>query len=129
MAFSGVLTSSVEKRVKEPNGKSVWERVITFTIAAGNGSAKTAIALPINGRLTKIIAKSGTAADITGTFTLSIEDNGDNEIFTASGPVEGATITFSVSEDLTGTIDVYINPNDDPGSGSPWIITITLRGV
>lgn len=129
MVFSAALTSFVELRNTEENIGPVWERVITFTIDVGDGSAKLTHAVPVNGRLTKIIAKSGTAADITGTFTLSIDDNGNNEIFSASGPAEGATSTFNVSEDVTGTIDVGIDPNDDPGSGDAWVIVITLRGI
>ncbi len=128
MVFTAAQTSSVEDRNTEENIGQIWERVITFTIDAGDGSAKLTQALNINGRITKIIAKSGAAAGITGTFTLSIDDNGNNEIFTASGPAEGATSTFNVSEDVSGTIDVGINPNDDPTSGS-WEIVITLRGI
>jgi hypothetical protein len=77
------------------------------------------------------VAVSGAASGITGTFTLSIEDNGDNEVFTAATPAtpaEGATSVFNVHEPLSGTVDVYIDPNDDPTSGS-WTVTITLRGI
>ena len=128
MVFTSLLATPTDSRLNNVDRFPVWERIITYTIDAGDGSAKLTQAVPVNGRLTKIIAKSGAAAGITGTFTLSIDDNGNNEIFTTSGPAEGATSTFSVSEDVSGTIDVGIDPNDDPTSGS-WEIVITLRGI
>jgi len=129
MAFTSTLATTQTVPTSDLlNRYRVWEKVITFTIDAGDGSAKTAQAVELNGILQKIVAVSGAATGITGTFTLSIEDNGNNEIFTASGPAEGATSTWNVHEPLSGTIDVYINPNDDPTSGS-WTITITLRGI
>ena len=131
MAFSATLTSFVENRNVEGNIGPVWETVITFTIAAGDGSAKLTFPVKVNGILQKIVTASGAAAGIAGTFTLSIDDNGDNEIFTAATPVtpaEGATSTFNLSEPVNGTIDIGIDPNDDPTSGS-WIITVTLRGI
>ena len=129
MAFTSTLSVSETPEVlTRLNRYIVWERVIVFTIDAGDGSTKTAQLVPINGLLQKITASSGAATGITGTFTLSLEDNNDDEIFTASGPAEGAVSTWSVNEPLSGNIDVYINPNDDPTSGS-WTVTITLRGV
>lgn len=131
MAFTGVVANVVDRR-SDPTGRHpVWVKTVTFTIDAGDGSAKLTKAVPVNGILQKIVAKSGAATGITGTFTLSIDDNSDNEIFTAATPVtpaEGAISTFNVNEPVAGTIDVGINPNDDPTSGS-WTITITLRGI
>ena len=106
----------------------VWEVVLTWVITAGDGSAEVKYALPKNGILQKIIAKSGAATGIAGTFTLAIDDNGDNEIFTASGPAEGATSVWNVNEPICGTIDIGVNPNDDPTDGT-WTITVTLRGI
>lgn len=132
MAFSSTLQTTISPPTQDLlNRYRVWEKVIVFTIDSGDGSAKTAQAVEINGVLQTIVAKSGAAAGITGTFTLSVEDNGDNEIFTAATPAtpaEGSTSVFNVHLPLSGTIDVYIDPNDDPTSGS-WIITITLRGI
>ena len=131
MAFTSTLTHEGKRNDTNSTRNDVWEKVITFTIDAGDGSAKTAQAVEINGILQKIVAVSGAATGIAGTFTLSIDDNSDNEIFTAatpSTPAEGATSTFNLSEPLSGTVDVSINPNDDPTSGS-WTITITLRGI
>lgn len=128
MAGTSSLTSSVERRNVEPIIKQIWERVITFTLTSSSGGDEIKEALPINGILRTIIAKSGTAAGIAGTFTLAIDDNGDNEIFTASGPAEGATSVWQVDLPVSGEIDIGVNPNDDPTSGT-WTITITLRGI
>ena len=128
MAFTSVLTSSVDSRSDSTDRHPVWERVVTFTIDAGDGSTKTAHEVNINGILQKITSSSGAAAGISGTFVLSLEDNNSDEIFTASGPDEAHSSTWSVTEPLAGTTKVYINPNDDPTSGS-WTITVTLRGI
>ncbi len=131
MAFTGVVATVVDRRSNRSNKHPVWEKTVTFTIDSNDGSAKLTKAVSVNGILQKIVAVSGTAAGITGTFTLSIDDNSDNEIFTAATPVtpaEGAVSTFNVNEPVSGDIDVGINPNDDPTSGS-WTITITLRGI
>ena len=127
MAFTSAVTTT-DRRSDSLDRYPVWEKVITYTIDAGDGSAKTAQAIEVNGVLQKITCSSGAATGITGTLTLSIEDNNDDEIFTASGPAEGAVSTWSVNEPLSGVTDVYINPSDDPTDGS-WIVTVTLRGV
>ena len=129
-ANSSTLTSSVDRRNLEPNIKSVWEYVLTYTIEAGGGASEIKQALPLNGILQKIVTVSGDANGISGTYTLAIDDNGDNEIFTSAGPAENAASTFNVWEPLTGTIDIGINPSDDPTAGSDdWTITVTLRGI
>ena len=129
MAFTSVLTTPTELRSRSDGARSpVWEKKIVYTINAGDGSTKTSQAVEVNGLLKKITAKSSAAAGITGTFTLSIEDSNDDEMFTASGPAEGAVDKWSVDEPLSGVVDVYIDPNDDPTTGS-WTITVTLRGV
>ena len=127
-AGTAVLTSSVDRRNLEPHIKPTWEHVMTYTLTTSSGGDEIKVALPVNGILQKIIVKSGAAAGITGTLTLAIDDNGDNEIFTSAGPAEGATSTFNVWEPITGTIDIGVNPSDDPTSGT-WTITVTLRGI
>ena len=127
VAFTAAL-STTDRRSDSLDRRPVWERIIVYTIDAGDGSTEVKQAIPLNGILQKIIAKSSAAAGITGTFTLAIDDNGDNEIFTASGPAETATSTWNVNESVTGVIDVGVNPNDDPTSGT-WTITVTLRGI
>lgn len=129
MAFTSTLSVTESPEViTKLNRYTVWERVIVYTIDAGDGSTKTAQIVPINGLLQTVTATSGTAAGISGTFTLSIEDNSDVEIFTTSGPAEGASAKYSMNEPLAGNIDVYIDPNDDPTSGS-WTVTVALRGL
>ena len=125
---TAVLTSSVDRRNQEPFIKPAWEHVLTYTLTTSSGGDEIKLALPVNGILQKIIVSSGAAAGITGTLTLAIDDNGDNEIFTSAGPAEGATSTFDVWEPVTGTIDIGVNPSDDPTSGT-WTIIVTLRGV
>lgn len=130
MAFTSTLMTS-DKRDQNIDTFPVWERKIVFTIDAGDGSAKTAQAVEMNGIVKSITATSGAATGITGTFTLSIDDNDNNEVFTAATPetpAETATSVFNVDIPLSGIIDVNIDPNDDPTSGS-WEITIVLRGV
>lgn len=128
MAGTSTVSSTVERRSDSLDRFPVWERVITYVFSSTAGSDEVKQTIPINGILQKIIAKSGAATGITGTFTLAIDDNGDNEIFTAEGPAEGATSTWSVSEPVTGILDVGVNPNDDPTSGT-WTIVVTLRGI
>ena len=121
-------TSNTIASSRRKDDEPVWEVVLTDVITAGDGSTEIKHTLPVNGILQKIVAVSGAATGITGTFTLAIDDNADNEIFSASGPAEGATSTWSVNEPVSGTIDIGINPNDDPTSGT-WTITVTLRGI
>ena len=127
-AAGTVVLTSVDRRSQEPDIAPVWEHVLTYTLTTSSTGAEITQALPINGILQKIIISNGAAAGITGTLTLGIDDNGDNEIFTSAGPAETATSTFNVWEPVTGTIDIGVNPNDDPTSGT-WTIIVTLRGI
>ncbi len=129
MAGTATLTSSVERRNKEPNIKSIWERVMTFTLTdSSGGDAITHTLSNMNGRLRRITVESGTAAGIGGTLTLAINDNRGNPIFPATaGPAEEAASVFNVDEVLVGDIDVVVDPNDDPTSGT-WAIVVTLQG-
>lgn len=121
-------TVSFDQRDQDIIRFPVWEKVITYTFSSTATAAEVKEDLEINGILQKIIAYSGAATGITGTFTLAIDDNGDNEIFSESGPAELGTSIWDVDEPLSGTIDIGVNPSDDPTSGS-WTITITLRGI
>ncbi len=127
MAGTVVETSNTITKVRTTEDDNIWEVVLTYTLGTSSGGDEIKFNLPVNGMLRTIIAKSGAATGITGTFTLAIDDNGDNEIFTASGPAEGASSKWSVTEPVSGIIDIGVNPNDDPTSGT-WTITITLRG-
>ncbi len=107
----------------------VWEKVITQTWATGDGHSEQSQPISINGVLQKIVLK---ASSVTGnpTVTLTIDDNGDNEIFNSGAKADGATYTFSVSEPLVGIIDVAVDPSADPaGSSQTLTVVITLRGV
>ncbi|MHC4121934.1 MAG: hypothetical protein ACYSSI_00040 [Planctomycetota bacterium] len=128
MAGTVSETSNTIAATNRKEGEDIWEVVLSYVLTSSSGGDEIKHALPVNGILQKIIATSGAATGITGTFTLAIDDNGDNEIFTASGPAEGATSTWNVAEPVSGTIDIGVNPNDDPTSGT-WTITVTLRGI
>ncbi len=128
MAGSVVQTSNTITKVRTTEDDHVWEVVLTYVLTTSSTGAEIKASLPVNGILQKIIAKSGAATGITGTFTLAIDDNGDNEIFTASGPAETATSIWNVTEPVSGTIVIGVNPNDDP-TGGTWTITVTLRGI
>lgn len=128
MAGTVSQTSAVERRNKEPEIRTVWERVLTFILTDSSGADEIKQALNLNGIIRHISAVSGAATGITGTFTLAIDDNADAEIFSASGPAEGATSNWNVDLAVSGTIDIGVNPNDDPTSGT-WTIVITLRGI
>ncbi len=128
--MAGTVTVSSNTIAKKNRAKTedVWEVVLTYVLGTSSGGDEIKQAIALNGTLKKIIAKSGDATGISGTFTLAIDDNGNNEIFTASGPAEGATSVWNVSEAITGEMDIGVNPSDDPTSGT-WTITITLRGI
>ncbi len=107
----------------------VWKRIVTQTWATGDEHAEQSQTVPINGILQKIILK---ASSVTGnpTVTLTIDDNGDNEIFTSGAKADGATYTFSVYESISGIMKIAVDPSADPGGSSQTLtVVITLRGV
>jgi hypothetical protein len=126
MAGSSTLTSSVEKRNTEPHIKPVWERVLTFSFVSGD-TAEVKQAIPINGLLQKIVVTNSGASGATVTSTVAIDDNADNEIFSAGSLAEATTYNYSVSEPVAGTIDIGVTPSTDPLSA--YSVTVTLRGV
>ena len=127
--MAGTVTwTRYDRRSNTQNKFNVWEIVATYVLTDTSGGDEIKASIPINGILQKIICKSGAATGIGGTLTLAIDDNGDNEIFTAAGPAETATSKWSVSEPVSGVIDVGVDPNDDPTDGT-WTIVVTLRGI
>lgn len=122
---SSVQTAFLDNRLtREKN--PVWERILTFTFASGD-STEEKLAIDLNGLLQKIIVKCSAADGATVTATVAIDDNGDNEIFTVAALAESTTYPFSVSEPLSGSIDVGILPSTDPLSA--YTVIVTLRGV
>lgn len=127
--MAGTVTfTRYDRRTNTQNMFNVWEVVCTYVLTDTSGGDEIKAAVPLNGILQKIICASGAATGISGTLTLAIDDNGDNEIFTAEGPAEGAISTWNVSEPVSGIIDVGVDPSEDPTSGT-WTITVTLRGI
>lgn len=104
----------------------VWERVITFTFASGDDT-EVKQAIPVAGILQKIIVKCGSCAGANPTATIAIDDNADNEIFTAAALAESTTYPYNISEPLVGVMDVGILPSTDPLSA--YIVTVYLRGI
>lgn len=104
----------------------VWERIITFTFASGDESTEVKQAVPINGILQKIIVACGTATGET-TAAVAIDDNAGIEIWAVSSLAKTVKYPYSVSEPLTGVIDVGVTPTTDPSSS--YVVTVYLRGI
>lgn len=126
MAGSATLTSSYDRRNIEPNRQPVWEAILTFAFISGD-TAEVKYALPINGLLQKIVVTNSGASGAVVTSTVAIDDNGDNEIFSAGSLAESTTYNYSVNEPVSGTIDIGVTPSTDPLSA--YSVTVTLRGI
>ncbi len=123
---SVVLTSWVERRNQEPLIKPVWEHVITATFDADDTTTITH-ALPVNGILLKVILNAPDGANGAVTYQVTIDDNGDNEIFDSGEQAETLTYAFDTYEPVTGTIDINIGPS--AAIGDEQDIVVTLRGI
>ena len=125
-----VLTSWVERRNQEPLIKPVWERVVTATFDEDDITAITQ-PLPVNGILLKVILNAPDGANNAVTYQVTINDNGDNEIFDSGEQAEILTYAFDTYESVTGTIDVNIGPSGPIGGavGNTQDIIVTLRGI
>jgi len=113
---------------ESPFTGSVWERTLTYVLTTTSGGDEITLHVPISGILTSVICKVGEAAGITGTLTLAIDDNNDNEIFTVASLAESTTYSYEMYKTIYGGLTVGVNPSDDPTS-STWTITVTLRGL
>ena len=122
---SVVLTSWVERRNQEPLIKPVWENVITATFDEDDTTAITH-ALPQNGILLKVILVAPDGENGV-TYQVTIDDNGDNEIFDSGEQAEADTYAFDTYEPVTGTIDVNIGPSG--AIGDEQDIVVYLRGI
>ncbi len=134
MANSTALTTDFDRRNLEPHTQPTWKYVVTFTVEAGGGSAELSHTLDnLNGLATEIIAESGAAGGITGTFGLALDDDRDNEIFVAAAPAtpaEGANSRFPVDLAIAGDLKIQVNPSDDPTAGQDdWDIVVTVKGI
>ena len=125
-AGTTALTSVVEKRGDTLNYHPVWERVITFTFANGTASATTHN-LNINGILQKLIVVAGASGSANPTATVAVNDNADTELFSVAGLVENSTTVYSLSEPLTGVIDIVVTPSTDPLAA--YTVIVYLRGI
>lgn len=120
MAGTAALTESAFK------DSPVWERTITFTFASGD-TAEVKYNLPINGILQKLIVKCSACSGANPTATVAIDDNADNEIFTAASLAESTTYTYNLSEAVSGVVDIGVLPSTDPLSA--YTVTVYMRGI
>ena len=104
----------------------VWEVSFVHTFASGQADATT-ITIPINGIMRHITTVTSGASGAVVTATTTINDNGDNAIFTDTGVAESTTTNYSVDEPLSGDIDFVVTPNTDPLSA--YSVTWTIRGI
>jgi len=120
---------SYNDRSAEPIVRPVWEQVITYTYDADDAGAVTE-SIPINGILMKVILTLPDTTTDTTTEQLTIKDNGDNTIFDTGEKTEGegVTYTYDLSEPISGTIDVTLEPSAASGD-AVTTKTVTLRGI
>ena len=119
------VTSRYDRRQVDNEMWPVWEIVITGSWDADDTGDITQ-AVDINGILQKIILKIPNTD--AATAQLKILDNGDNTIFDSGEVAEDATHSYNVSEPLSGTTDVFLEPSAAMG-GSGGDIVVTLRGI
>jgi len=120
-----VLTSDTQSSINASPIMDVWEKVITATFDADD-TTDVSITIPTNGRLTHVTLKVPNTTNAI-TTQLKINDNGDNTIFDTGEVAENASYNYSLSEDLSGNIDVVIGVSGAVGATGS-IIVATLRG-
>ena len=123
-AAIGVITSNTLASINRKDNESIWEIVVTFNIISGDTTGTATI--PINGILMKVFAKLPDMASAEGTLDLTLSDNGDNTIFTASNLAESTTHPYSVTESLSDEINIALAFTDPAAS---VIVVVTLRGL
>ncbi len=117
------VTTYVDDRLTGLDKAPVWENTTTFPLIDGDTTG-TATVL-VNGLTQKVIVKVPNTSTDTQ-LSIVIKDNGDNTIFSAGPLAETATYAYSVSEPLSGEIDLALSFTDPDGTGS---VVVTLRGV
>ena len=127
MANSAVLTSSVERRRKEPLIKPTWERVVTFTIETGGGSAEISHTVLVNGILREAVIEVGSAAGISGTVDVDFDDNRGVEFDNNATLAEASETILTFTKPVSDFI-IRLDPSAAPTSGD-WLIVVTTRGI
>ncbi len=121
-----VLTSKFDERISNAERWPVWEFVLNGLWDADD-TADGTHSIRLNGILQKIILKvPDTANNVTGQVV--IKDDGDNTIFDSGEKAENATYTFSVTEPLTGIVDVVMGISAASGTAATNLV-VTLRGI
>ena len=117
--------SQVFKR-KPKYSNRVWENVITAVYDTDDTNDVTQ-AVTVNGTIQKVVLEAPTATN-TITYQVQILDDNDVIIFDSGEQAEATDYAFSLSEPVTGTIDVVIGVSDVIGATNPDIV-VTLRGI
>ncbi len=122
-ASTGVSTSTIAA-VNQRENEDVWEIIVTFSLISGDTTGLATI--PVNGLLQKILVKLSDMASAEGTTDVSLTDDGDNTIWSATDLAESTTHPYSVSEPLSGEVNVILGFTN-PGTNAT--VTVTLRGI
>ncbi len=123
-----VTASAIDQRSDSTTRHPVWEKKLTFFTDNGGHTEVTLTVSSINGILQKIVMVNPATTTTGTTATLTIDDNGNNEIFNSGARAENATYVFGLSEPLAGDIDFGLDLSADP-TGSGQTVTVYLRGI
>lgn len=117
------LTDSYDQRFL--GTAPVWKHTVT-AVFDDDDTGNVTQAIRMNGTIQKVMftAPDGTNAV---TYQVQILDNEDKTIFDSGEQAENAEYAFSLSEPVTGTIDVVIGPSAAIGATNPDVV-VTLRG-
>ena len=121
-----IKTNTTDER-REGNGVYVWEKHIEFVTPNATHAAQIAN-IPINGVLQKIIVVCPATQATGKTFTFTIDDDNDVEIFALGATAENDTYIYNVTEPLNGVIDITIDFNASVGT-TDHTLSLYLRGV
>ena len=104
---------------------TIWDTVVTATYDIDDTSNVTQ-AVTVTGTIRKVILQSPDSTDGV-TWQVQILDNEDVVIFDSGEQDEDTDYAFSLSEPVTGTIDVVIGPSAATGDATLDCV-VTLRG-
>lgn len=124
MTESAGVTTGFDRRSDTLERWTAWEKVVIFSIVAGNTTG--AATIPINGLLQKIIIKITDFTTGDGSVDVSLTDDGDNTIFSVTNLADPVTHLYSVSEPLVNEVNIILGFTDPTDNQT---VTVTLRGV
>ena len=121
----GTVSQLFNRRPRMNN--NVWETVITAVFDVTDTTDVTQ-AVKLNGTIQKVILEAPDGTDDSVTYQVQILDDNDVVIFDSGEQAENVDYAFSLSEPVTGTIDVVIGVSAAMGATNPDIV-VTLRGI